>query len=366
MRISHNRITRSTLAVGIVLAGCTAQGAGPSSSAVPPHASASPSASAKVEWTSFSSDRYAYTLEHPADWVVRETPGDVYIGGLRPGTPGTDLFIPPESARHGTDDGVVVVMAHDTLPDETLEEFTRRLSLGAACGSLGRARDPMTLGGEPAEVRTFACGGHDWLQLTALRDGRGYVLWAVATTHPRPTNRPVNDAIIASFAFASTAEPTASDPAAWVSFTSERYGYAIDHPADMEVLQEPGVVEFPGLRSRKPGTDTIATPESHEVDGHHHVVTIAVRDLDAGETLGNVTARATLATPCAALDPASTELDGEPADLRRFFCGSVHWRQITAIHAGRAYVIWLSSILPPERDPESPMDDMLESFRFTD
>lgn len=357
MRISITRLAPLML---VILGACTAQGVAPQPSPTGGAVSSAPSPTPVTEWASFASDRYGYSIEHPADWVVRQVPGSPYLEGVRVGSPGTDLLIPPDSARFGTDDGVVAVMAHELLDGETLEAFTERFSRAAACNSLGRPKDPVTLGGEIAEVRSFSCGGHNWLQLTALSAGRGYVLWAVGTTTPHPANRPVNEAIIGSFAF------TAPEAAAWSSFTSERYGYAIDHPAEMEVLEAEGIVELPGLRPRKPGTDTISTPRSHESNGLHHVVTIAVRDLEPEETLAALTARANLATTCRPLDPATTDLDGEPAEFRRFDCGSVHWRQITAIHDGRAYVVWLSSVLPLGQDTDSPLDAMLESFRFSE
>ena len=193
-------MTRARVAAALAvlwLAGCTASGAGAPSPAGSPSELPSPS----VAWTTFVSDRYGYAIEHPVDWSVREVGGNPLRVGQRLGSPGTDLIGPDDSFRYGSDDGMVAIFAKDPEPGETLEDFTLRHSRASACREAGARRDPTRLDGEPAEVRSFSCGAHRWLQLTAFHDGRAYVVWLVATAPPGPANRPANDQLLASFRF---------------------------------------------------------------------------------------------------------------------------------------------------------------------
>lgn len=168
----------------------------------------------------------------------------------------------------------------------------------------------------------------------------------------------------------SASEPASPHPTpspAWETFESDRYGYAIGHPADREVLEQDGAVELAGLRPRFPGTDTIATPRSHRDDGLEGTVVIASRDLGVGEALSNFTAKASLATPCGpGFGHDKTTLGGEPADYRKFECGGTFWVQITAVHGGRGYLVWLISVAPPHADERPIYDQFLDTFRFTD
>jgi hypothetical protein len=120
---------------------------------------------------------------------------------MRVGSPGTDLIASRDSLRFNSDDGVLVVSAHALDGAESLADFTDRVSREAACGGSGHILDDTTLAGEPAGRRTFACGGVNWLQVTALHAGRGYVVWAVAAAEPPAHERPINDELLATFRF---------------------------------------------------------------------------------------------------------------------------------------------------------------------
>jgi hypothetical protein len=157
----------------------------------------SPSAS----WVTFTSDRYAYSIEHPADWRVREQPGGLVLNGMQIGSPGTDVIGPPEYFSRSIDDGVVVVSAHELDGDESLQDFSSRVSREAACGGGSFDRQDTSLDGEPAEFRKFECEAWDWIQITAVHRDRGYVVWAVATQPPSAHERSINDRFLASFHF---------------------------------------------------------------------------------------------------------------------------------------------------------------------
>jgi hypothetical protein len=148
----------------------------------------------------FTSDRHGYSIEHPADWLVVEQPGSVNLTGMEIGSAGTDLIAPPEHSRSGSEDGVVVVSAHELLDGESLADFAERVSREAACGTSFGIREAR-LGGEQAQSRGRECDYWEWIEVTAIHGGRGYVVWAVSTTGPTPRDRPINDQFLESFRF---------------------------------------------------------------------------------------------------------------------------------------------------------------------
>jgi hypothetical protein len=160
---------------------------------------------------------------------------------------------------------------------------------------------------------------------------------------------------VASRAPSASPEPSASPSP--VTFTSQRHGYSISHPAGWEALERPGEFQLAALRPRHPGTDTIGTPESHNFDSNRGIVVIGARDLATGETLEDFTTEASEATRCGPHGQDTSSLGGEPAEVRKFECGGTFWHQFTAVHDGRGYLVWVTRPL---------RDGFLETFAFTD
>ena len=160
---------------------------------------------------------------------------------------------------------------------------------------------------------------------------------------------------VASRAPAASPEPTAIPVP--MAFTSQRHGYSINHPVELEVLEKLGDFRLTALRPRHPGTDTIGTPEAHKFDSNHGLVVIGARELADGESLDDFTTEASSATKCGPHGRDTATLDGEPAEVRKFECGGIFWHQFTAVHDGRGYLVWVTRPL---------RDDFLESFAFTD
>lgn len=159
--------------------------------------------------------------------------------------------------------------------------------------------------------------------------------------------------------------PSPTPTPAWTTFTSDRFAYSIDIPAGWEVLERVGEVSLPGARPRYPGTDTISTPQGHREDSRDETVVIAAREMADGESLEDWTELASSATPCPSFGHDTRTLGGEQADLRKFECGGVFWTQLTAVHGGRGYMVWLVSTSPrPEGRPIN--DHFLQSFAFAD
>jgi hypothetical protein len=151
-------------------------------------------------WETFTSDRYGYSVDHPAEWEVREQGGEVTLGGLRPRHPGTDNFASPESHRLDLRDGVVMITARDLAEGESLTKFTEEADRATTCGP-PFGYDTVTLDTEEAVYRKFECSSTFWVQITAVHDGRGYLVWLISTTPPKADRRPVNDQFLESFRF---------------------------------------------------------------------------------------------------------------------------------------------------------------------
>jgi hypothetical protein len=192
---------RRLFAIGgmLALAACAAGGGDVPSSE--PTRIPTPEPTPEQPWTTFTSERYAYAIDHPVDWSVLEQPGNVLPDGQKLGAPGTDTLASNLAFRIGGNDGKLSISAHPLEPDESLKDFTDRFSRGAACRSNGAVQEPRMLGGQEAEVRRFICGDNVWLQLTTLRKDLGYVVWLLATVQPNPENRPINDRFLDSFRF---------------------------------------------------------------------------------------------------------------------------------------------------------------------
>jgi hypothetical protein len=158
------------------------------------------SSSAELPWVTFTSDRYGYSIEHPADWRVLEQAGEATMSRMEPRSAGTDTIASALASRYNGQDGAVVIWADELEEGESLDQFTARASGVTDCTTALPA-EPTELGGEPARRHSFTCATWDWLQLTAIHDDRGYVMWLVTTMAPPPQDRPINDQFVASFRF---------------------------------------------------------------------------------------------------------------------------------------------------------------------
>jgi hypothetical protein len=166
-------------------------------------ADASPSATPSegpIEWTTFVSDRYGYAIDHPSDWRVVEQFGvPPIISMVRPFDEGADFIASDDAHRFKSRHGLQVV-AVEAEAGQTLAEFTQ--SVHMPCGG-PNAEQAMTLAGEEAVYRTFRCNSNRpvYIQVTALHEGRGYLLWLMTSFPPNADERPEYQAMIESFEF---------------------------------------------------------------------------------------------------------------------------------------------------------------------
>jgi hypothetical protein len=147
-------------------------------------------------------DRKLFSLT-PTHWEPLEKVGSAVFSVLRPYSPGTDIFTTPEDHKVYTRHGLQVAVA-EVEPGTTLEDFTRAVHM--PCGGPTR-NEEIVLDGEPAVLRKFSCDlNHPvYLQVSALHEGRGYLLWLMTVAPPFADERPEYRAIIDSFEFTDTA-----------------------------------------------------------------------------------------------------------------------------------------------------------------
>jgi hypothetical protein len=162
-----------------------------------------------------------------------------------------------------------------------------------------------------------------------------------------------------------TATPTPG-PIEWTRFTSDRYGYAIDHPSDWNALEKMGVSAVTALKPYGGGTDIFATADNLKWQARHGVQ-VAVFEIEDGISLEEFT-RSVHRSCGGAVDSEPSTLGDAPAIWGRFSCNLDRptYVQVTALHDGRGYVLWLMSSEPPRAHERPEYEAILESFEFTD
>ena len=168
---------------------------------------------------------------------------------------------------------------------------------------------------------------------------------------------------------AATSDPSGSPAPTpvreWATFTSERHGYAVDHPADWRADEEFGAVFVSNLRPFNPGADTITTEEAHRYRTRYGLM-VATEPVEPGTSLEEFTA--SIHRPCGGPsgDRAIT-LDGERASWGKFTCpDNKAYVQVTALHGDLGYVLWLMTSARPHASERPEYDAIVASFEFTD
>jgi hypothetical protein len=183
-------VVGALLMAATLLASCSTVGAG-----------SSPTPEPTPPWSSYTSDRYGYSIGLPAEWEVEVQAGefDPFIKS-NPFGIGVDTVAPPGSGRLHYD-GVVGVGAARLAEAMPLEEFTKRVTRNYPCRPPAAEADG-TLGGVPSrEVELICANGVSWIQVTAIRDGTGYVMFLASKERPFMSSRPITRQLIDSFEF---------------------------------------------------------------------------------------------------------------------------------------------------------------------
>ncbi len=171
------------------------------------------------------------------------------------------------------------------------------------------------------------------------------------------------------------AAPTPIDPATWVPYTSERYGYTLDHPADWTI--KPSQVDW------EPGTvhsEVSQWPdEISDAQGGFNAPGYTIyggrQDLETGQTPKSWTAQYIANKELVSGDACSdistdryepVEIDGETGQRVEMVCaGTQFYTAAIVVHDGSAYLVALAT-LADSGNPRAVelFDAILASFRF--
>ena len=259
----------------------------------------------------------------------------------------------------------------NAAPDQALEVVLaavpsirqRRRGLGLGGWRTNQMTASLKFAVGVAAVLMVAAGG---LYLLAPRDAPG-VGGAVAT--PTPSASP---SVAPSPSPSAAATPTPIDPATWVPYTSERYGYTLDHPADWTIK--------PSQSDWQPGTihselsqwaDVISDPQGG------YTIFAGRQDLETGQTPESWTAQyisnkaADAGGAGGVCGDISTEryeqveIDGETGSRIAMVCVTTFYTAAIVVHDGSAYLVALATVADSGNARAIELfDAVLASFRF--
>jgi hypothetical protein len=157
----------------------------------------------------FTSPWYGYSIDHPAEWTVREATESLVEGGAPwIDSPGVDYTAaaPIDSIAPG-----VILGAAPLSPGRTLDAWTN-LTAVATCGTPD-SRESILIDGEAARLLEYKrCYGLHHIWATAAHAGTGYhVVW-IGTIGSDSEDRAEFAAILATFLFPDTPGPMPSGP----------------------------------------------------------------------------------------------------------------------------------------------------------
>jgi hypothetical protein len=192
-----------------------------------PAASSSPGPIDTSSWTTYVSDRYGFSIGHPADWV--ELPAeDTWTMAEAPDVPFVETFGAPGDDTVGVSAWSVAVE-----PDTTAEAWIATYCplTTSPCTGIEERTEPVTMDGHPGTLVRFIYN----TQAFVLVGDRMYVVAAW---------RPESDATVVPYggasrlvkSFLSTMRLLPGGPgldtSSWSTYVSDRYGFSIGHPAD--------------------------------------------------------------------------------------------------------------------------------------
>jgi hypothetical protein len=182
---------------------------------LPPAASLEPTVTAASQPTgqAFTSERFGYSFEYPAGWIVKDKPGEwpdfEPLDANR--TPGIDSFAGYVNSRN-----LALGIGVRELPEgETLESWVEaaksliKAGVGKGVCYEGIENDPVseeqiTLDGEPAVLLQYECPlSHDSFGLVALsvRNQKGYWLTWIAPQGSAEADKVEFNHILSTFTF---------------------------------------------------------------------------------------------------------------------------------------------------------------------
>jgi hypothetical protein len=191
---------------------------------------------------------------------------------------------------------------------------------------------------------------------------------------PAPTTSPASPTDSPSPSPLTSALETI-DPATWVAYTSERYGYTLEHPADWTI--EPSQSDWgPGTIHSETSTwaDEISDPQGGDTAGGYSIFA-GRQDLEAGQTPESWTAQyinnkeldaGGVCGDISADQYEPVEINGETGQRIEMVCaGATFYTAAIVVHDGSAYLVAVATE-SSSRDALAVelFDAVLASFRF--
>jgi hypothetical protein len=164
-------------------------------------------------WVPYTSERYGYTLEHPADWTIKPSQSDWLPGTIHSETSQWPDEISDPQGGDAAGGYTMFAGRQDLEAGQTPESWTaeyisnKSLDAGGVCGDISTDQyEPVEIDGETGHRIEMVCAGAAFYTAAiVVHDGSAY-LAAVATQSNSRDARAVElfDAFLASFRFAAS------------------------------------------------------------------------------------------------------------------------------------------------------------------
>jgi hypothetical protein len=153
-----------------------------------------------TEWTTYTSTRYAYSVDYPADWIATPASQDWPAAGFSyPDDPAIDKWVKPAAGSNWV---LMFVSSVPLKPGENAKERIARLDADNATVCQLAKRTDVTLDGKPARQEEGMCFGSDYIrQVAAVFKGRFYFEYVLSGSPLSDTTLATFDRFLESFHF---------------------------------------------------------------------------------------------------------------------------------------------------------------------
>jgi hypothetical protein len=174
--------------------------AAPASAPAPPSPSPVAEATVPVDWATYTSPKYAYSIDYPTDWTTTPASQDWPATGFSyPDDPAIDKWVMPPGDSW-------VLMFVSSVPLKAGETATQRIArldtdnAQAPC-QLGHRTD-VTVDGKTARQEDGTCFGSDYIrEVAAVNNGRFYLIYILSGSPLTDTGLATFDHFLGSFKF---------------------------------------------------------------------------------------------------------------------------------------------------------------------
>lgn len=192
--------------------------------------SPAPQGAVPTEWETYTSYRFGYSIDHPAEWVATPATADWAFGGLHPEGNNLDRFgLTPTGTR-------VLVSSTPISAEQTSADRIAELdAINVVCRLSDRHE--IALDGATARQEDFFCFGVDYgIEVVVANESRHFQIDLFSKTPLGETDRAIFQRFLDSFRFSTM-----------TAFTSTRYGFTVQYPSDLVANPSQGDWTYPNL-----------------------------------------------------------------------------------------------------------------------